>query len=346
MHLYRCRDQSAVYLSDRYIAGRFLPDKAIDLLDEAGAKARIAMMHQPQDITKFEAEIEEVRLAKEEAIGKQEYEKAAKLRDKEKTLREQLQQIRAEWESNKEEHQVIVDEEEVASIVAKQTGIPLTRLTEGETTKVLKMEEALKANIIGQDEAVSTVCRAIRRSRADIKDPNRPIGAFLFLGPTGVGKTLLAKQLAINMFGGEDALIQVDMSEYMEKFADQPHDRISSRICGPRRRRPAHRTSAPAPLLRRPLRRSGKSAPRCDEPPPPNPRRRAPHRFLRPQDRLPQYDHHHDLQPRRRPDPQIDRSGIWRYRRDARLQSDAREDRRRGQKSTSSPSSSTASMAS
>ncbi len=211
--------KSAVYLSDRYITGRFLPDKAIDLLDEAGAKARIAMMHQPQDITKFEAEIEEVRLGKEDAIGKQEYEKAAKMRDKEKTLRERLAQIRSEWESNKEEHQAIVDEEEVAHIIAKMTGIPLTRLTEGETTKVLKMEETLKTNIIGQDDAVSTVCRAIRRSRADIKDPNRPIGAFLFLGPTGVGKTLLAKQLAVNMFGGEDALIQVDMSEYMEKFA-------------------------------------------------------------------------------------------------------------------------------
>ncbi|MES2345032.1 MAG: ATP-dependent Clp protease ATP-binding subunit [Chlamydiota bacterium] len=211
--------KSAVYLSDRYIAGRFLPDKAIDLIDEAGAKARIAMMHQPQDITKFEAEIEEVRIGKEDAISKQEYEKAAKLRDKEKTLRERLQQIRAEWESNKEEHQVIVDEEEIATIVAKQTGVPLTRLTEGETTKVLKMEEALKGNVIGQDEALSTVCRAIRRSRADIKDPNRPIGAFLFLGPTGVGKTLVAKQLAIHMFGGEDSLIQVDMSEYMEKFA-------------------------------------------------------------------------------------------------------------------------------
>jgi len=211
--------KSAVYLSDRYITGRFLPDKAIDLIDEAGAKARIAAMHQPHDITKYEAEIEEVRLAKEESIGKQEYEKAAKLRDKEKTLREKLQQIISEWESKKDEHQVIVDEEEVAAIVAKQTGVPLTRLTEGETTKVLKMEEILKGNIIGQDDAISTVCRAIRRSRADIKDPNRPIGAFLFLGPTGVGKTLLAKQLAVNMFGGEDALIQVDMSEYMEKFA-------------------------------------------------------------------------------------------------------------------------------
>ncbi len=211
--------ENAVKLSDRYIAGRFLPDKAIDLMDEAGAKARIASMHEPQNLTKFEAEIEEVRLAKEEAISQQEYEKAAKLRDNEKTLREKLQTMITQWESSKEEHQVIVDEEEIAAIISKQTGIPLTRLTEGETTKVLKMEEILKATVIGQDDAVSTVCRAIRRSRADIKDPNRPIGAFLFLGPTGVGKTLLAKQLAINLFGGEDALIQVDMSEYMEKFA-------------------------------------------------------------------------------------------------------------------------------
>ena len=211
--------KASVYLSDRYIAGRFLPDKAIDLIDEAGAKARIATMNQPQDIAKYEMEIEEVRLAKEDAIARQEYEKAAKLRDKEKQLRDQLQNIISQWENNKEEHQVIVDEEDIAVIIAKQTGIPITRLTEGETAKVLKMEEALKLNIIGQDDAVSTVCRAIRRSRADIKDPNRPIGAFLFLGPTGVGKTLLAKQLAINMFGGEDALIQVDMSEYMEKFA-------------------------------------------------------------------------------------------------------------------------------
>lgn len=211
--------QAAAILSDRYVHGRFLPDKAIDLIDEAGAKMRISMMNQPQDISKFEAEIEETRIAKEEAIGKQEYEKAAKLRDREKTLREQLQQIRAEWEINKEEHEVIVEDEDVANVIAKQTGIPLNRLTEGELQKVLKMEEILKESIIGQEDAIKTVCRAIRRSRADIKDPNRPIGAFLFLGPTGVGKTLLARLLAINMFGGEDALIQVDMSEYMEKFA-------------------------------------------------------------------------------------------------------------------------------
>lgn len=211
--------EAAATLSDRYVHGRFLPDKAIDLMDIAGAKTRIAMMHQPLDISKFEAEIEESRLAKEEAIGKQEYEKAAKLRDKEKTLRERLQQIRNEWEVNKEEHEVIVTSDDVASVIAKETGIPLNRLTEGETQKVLKMEEILRAQIIGQDDAVKTVCRAIRRSRADIKDPNRPIGAFMLLGPTGVGKTLLARLLAIHLFGGEDALIQVDMSEYMEKFA-------------------------------------------------------------------------------------------------------------------------------
>lgn len=211
--------KNAVYLSDRYITGRFLPDKAIDLLDEAGAKARIAMMQQPEDITRFEEDIENLRQAKEEAIGRQDYENAAKLRDNEKQLREKLENLKKDWEESKEKMQVIVDEEDVAQIVSKQTGVPATRLTEGEVHKILKMEDELRGFIIGQDDAVSTVCRAIRRSKADIKDPNRPIGSFLFLGPTGVGKTLLAKQLAIHMFGGEDALIQVDMSEYMEKFA-------------------------------------------------------------------------------------------------------------------------------
>ncbi len=211
--------RAAVILSDRYINGRLLPDKAIDIIDEAGAKMRIAMMNQPQDISKYESEIEEARLAKEEAIARQEFEKAAKLRDEEKKLREHLRKVLSQWEINKEEHEVVVDEEDIATVVAKQTGIPISRLTQGETEKILKLEEVLKRNFIGQDDALKTVCRAIRRSRADIKDPNRPIGAFLFLGPTGVGKTLLARLLAINMFGGEDALIQVDMSEYMEKFA-------------------------------------------------------------------------------------------------------------------------------
>ncbi len=211
--------KAAVLMSDRYISGRFLPDKAIDLLDEAGAKARIAIMHQPSYVSELETKVEEARIAKEDAISRQEYEKAAKLRDNEKTAREELQKAKIDWEARKDENLPIVDEEDIANIVAKQTGVPVTRLTEGETEKVLKMEQELKTKIIGQDDAIQTVCRAIRRSRADIKDPNRPIGAFLFLGPTGVGKTHLARLLATHMFGGEDALIQVDMSEYMEKFA-------------------------------------------------------------------------------------------------------------------------------
>ncbi|MCB1181544.1 MAG: ATP-dependent Clp protease ATP-binding subunit [Chlamydiia bacterium] len=211
--------EAAAILSERYVHGRFLPDKAIDLIDEAGARMRVAMMNQPSDIGQLETEIEDTRRAKEKAIGTQEYEKAARLRDDEKKLREKLQLIRAEWETNKEEHQIPVDEEAVAQVVATQTGIPVTQLTEAETSKLLKMEEHLETEIIGQKEAVNIVCRAIRRGRTGIKDPNRPTGSFLFLGPTGVGKTLLARLLATQMFGGEDALIQVDMSEYMEKFA-------------------------------------------------------------------------------------------------------------------------------
>lgn len=211
--------KEAVYLSDRYVPARFLPDKAIDLIDEAGAKVRLTVMHQPPEITNLEKEIEDLRLLKESSIGNQEYEKAAKFRDSEKKSREKLQQLRLEWENSKEEQKVSVNEEEIANIVSLQTGIPITRLTEKETAKVLNMEKALADQLIGQSEALGLVSKAIRRSKADIKDPNRPIGAFLFLGPTGVGKTHLARLLAIHMFGGEDALIQVDMSEYMEKFA-------------------------------------------------------------------------------------------------------------------------------
>lgn len=210
---------AAATLSDRYIHGRFLPDKAIDLLDEAGAKMRVSMMNQPQDLAHLETEIEDTRRSKEKAISNQEYEKAARLRDDEKKLREKLQALRTEWETNKEEHILPVDEEAVAQVVASQTRIPVTQLTEAETQKLLKMEEILRSKIIGQDDAVDVVCRAIRRGRTGIKDPNRPTGSFLFLGPTGVGKTHLARLLATHMYGGEDALIQVDMSEYMEKFA-------------------------------------------------------------------------------------------------------------------------------
>lgn len=210
---------AAAKLSDRYIPARFLPDKAIDFLDEAGSMVRIAVNKEPSDIAGFEAEIEETRIHRDEAISKQEYEKAAKFRDKEKILRERLQQRLTEWEITKEANEVLVDEYNVATVIARQTGIPLDRLTEGETQKILKIEELLKEHIIGQEDAIKAVARALRRSRAGIKDPRRPIGSFLCLGPTGVGKTLLARMLAIHLFGGEDALIQIDMSEYMEKFA-------------------------------------------------------------------------------------------------------------------------------
>ena len=210
---------SAVSLSDRYVTARYLPDKAIDLMDEAGAKARITMMHQPPEFKKLEEEITQLSKDKDNAIGAQKFEEAAQLRDSEKKLRETLQKLRFEWENSNKDTKTLVDEEDIAHIVSKQTGVPITRLTEGETEKVLNMEKSLQEHIIGQEDALKTVCKAIRRSRADIKDPNRPIGSFLFLGPTGVGKTLMAKLIAQHLFGGEDALIQVDMSEYMEKYA-------------------------------------------------------------------------------------------------------------------------------
>lgn len=209
---------AAVRLSDRYIAGRFLPDKAIDLIDEAGARGRLLFMSQPAEVIAYSKEIEELRLKKEKAISQQDYESAAKFRDQEKQLREKVQKICDDWEKSKQEHQAVIDDEEIALIVAKQTGIPVCRITEKETEKILKMNEEMQKSIVGQDEAIDIVCRSIRRSRADIKDHNRPIGSFMFLGPTGVGKTLMAKTLASHLFGDEEALIQVDMSEYMEKF--------------------------------------------------------------------------------------------------------------------------------
>lgn len=211
--------EAAAELSDRYVPGRYLPDKAIDLIDEAGAKMRVATMSEPPDVSNLEQEINQAKQSKEQAIEKQEYEKAAKFRDQEKQLRAKLADIKGQWQSNKAENEVLVDEEQIAEVISKQTGIPIRRLTQGETEKVLQLEKTLSEQIIGQEEATQTICRAIRRSKADIKDPRRPIGSFLFLGPTGVGKTLMAKNLAKYMFGGEDALIQVDMSEYMEKFA-------------------------------------------------------------------------------------------------------------------------------
>jgi ATP-dependent Clp protease ATP-binding subunit ClpC len=210
--------ETAVKFSERYITGRFLPDKAIDVMDEAGARARINAMTRPPDVKEIEREIEEIRVEKEAAIKAQDFEKAASLRDKEKQTKEKLDTILAKWREEREEKQVLVTGEDMMHIISKVTGVPLQRMEQAETEKLLKMEDELKSKVIGQDEAVTAISKALRRSRADLKDPRRPIGSFIFLGPTGVGKTFLAQRLAEFMFGDRDALIQIDMSEYMEKF--------------------------------------------------------------------------------------------------------------------------------
>jgi len=210
--------EAAAKLSDRYISGRFLPDKAIDLMDEAGSRARLNVLIVPPDIKKLEAKVENLRKEKESFIKSQDFEKAASLRDQERTARQELEQLNREWSQAKDKMRPEVGEEEIAKIVAQWTGIPIFRLEEKEGEKLLKIEEELHKRVVGQNEAIEAIAHAVRRSRAGIKDPKRPIGSFVFLGPTGVGKSLLARALAEFMFGDEDALLQLDMSEYMEKF--------------------------------------------------------------------------------------------------------------------------------
>ena len=209
----------ATKLSERYITARFLPDKAIDILDEAGARARIESLKRPPEIEEMNATIEDVCAKKEGAISGQHFEEAAKFRDEEKQLRQKQVDVIEEWKKSREETKIVVDEDDMLEVVAAWTGIPLSRMEQKESKKLLKLESHLQTEVIGQNIATEVVSKALRRSRADLKDPRRPIGSFMFLGPTGVGKTLLAKVLAEEMFGNQDAIIQIDMSEYMEKFA-------------------------------------------------------------------------------------------------------------------------------
>jgi ATP-dependent Clp protease ATP-binding subunit ClpC len=209
--------EAAVKLSDRYITDRFLPDKAIDLMDEAGSRARIGAMTRPPEIKALEAELEGIKGKKEKAIREQDFEGAASMRDKEKQTKEKIDGVMSAWKASREEKRVKVDEDDILQVVAKWTGVPVKRMEQGEAQRLLNMEDEMAQKVIGQREAVAAICKALRRSRADLKDPKRPIGTFALLGPTGVGKTLLAKSLAESMFGDSKALIQLDMSEYMER---------------------------------------------------------------------------------------------------------------------------------
>ena len=208
---------AAVELSARYIAGRCMPDKAIDVIDEAGARVRLRAMTKPPDLKDLERQIEQLNVDKEQAVTGQDFERAAALRDEADKLRQKLEAIQEEWSTKAAEVDGVVDEEVVAEVVSSMTGIPLTRLESEEAEKLLRMEDELHKTVVSQNEAIHAIAKAVRRSRSGLKDPKRPMGSFIFLGPSGVGKTLLARALARFMFGEEDALVQIDMSEYMEK---------------------------------------------------------------------------------------------------------------------------------
>jgi len=211
--------EACVRLTERYITDRHLPDKAIDALDEVGSRVHLTNINVPQEILDIEKKIEDLKIQKNEVIRSQQYEKAAELRDSERKLQEELETAKAKWEEDSKNNRVEVTEEHVAHVVSMMSGVPVTRISESETGRLAQMADEIKAKVIGQDEAVTKIVRAIQRNRAGLKDPNKPIGSFFFLGPTGVGKTQLAKVLAKYLFDSEESLIRIDMSEYMEKFS-------------------------------------------------------------------------------------------------------------------------------
>ena len=293
---------AAVEMSDRYITGRCLPDKAIDVIDEAGTRIRLRSMTKPPNLADLEEQIERLSIQKDEAVRNAEYEEAAKLRDQAEQLRKSKEEMQRQWREKAKEVDGVVDEEVVAEVVSKMTGVPLTRLEKEEAQRLLELEDELHKRVVSQDEAIKAISKTIRRARSGLKDPNRPMGSFLFLGPSGVGKTLLSKALAEFMFGDEDALIAIDMSEYMEKH------NVSRLIGAP----PGYVGYEEGGQLTERIRRRPYSVVLLDEVEKAHPDvfnmlladhgRRPPDRLVRPPRRLPQRDHDHDEQHRLRPD--------------------------------------------
>ena len=290
--------EAAATLADRYIQDRHLPDKAIDLIDEAASRMRIKTMTAPPRYRELEEEIEKVRKDKEASIENQEFEKAASLRDKERKLTQKKRELEEQWRAEEQTEQPEIGEEEIADIVSMWTGIPVFKLTEAESQRLVRMEEELHKRVIGQDAAIIAVSKSIRRARAGIKDPKRPTGSFIFLGPSGVGKTELARTLAEFLFGDEDAMIQIDMSEYMEKHA------VSRLVGSPPGYIGYDEGGQLTEAVRRkpysvdPLRRDREGAPGRLQHPPADPRGREADRLAGPQGRLPERDRDHDVEHR------------------------------------------------
>ena len=298
---------AAANLADRYISDRHLPDKAIDLIDEAGSRLRIKRMATPPDLRDLETRLNQVQEAKKRAVEEQQFEEAGRLRDQEKSLLEEKAAKELEVKADGVDLFDEVDEEAVAEVLSLWTGIPVYKLTEEETERLLKMEENLHKRIIGQESAVAAVAQSIRRTRAGLKDPKRPSGSFIFLGPTGVGKTELAKTLTEFLFGDDSAMITLDMSEYMEKHTVSRLVGSPPGYVGYEEGGQLTEAVRRKPFSRRAVRRDRKGAPRRVQHAAADPRGGAPHRQPGPLGRLPQHRAHHDVEPRYRRSPQGER---------------------------------------